>query len=118
MAYNEFFADRIDQILKEKGAIYTHKKMMGGLCYMVDDKMCLGIVKDEMMARINPDIYEESLTKTGCKEMNFTGRAMKGFVFIDPEGTDTDEQLAQWVQLCLDFNPFAKKSPKKKKQKK
>tara|TARA_B110000285_G_C14538356_1_gene343875 strand:+ start:41 stop:397 length:357 start_codon:yes stop_codon:yes gene_type:complete len=118
MAYNEFFADRIDQILKEKGAIYEPRKMMGGLCYMVDDKMCLGIVHDEMMARINPDIYESSLKKEGCKEMNFTGRAMKGFVFIDPDGTDTDEQLAYWIQLCLDFNPLAKKSPKKKSKKK
>jgi TfoX/Sxy family transcriptional regulator of competence genes len=118
MAYNEFFADRIDQVLKEKGAIYEPRKMMGGLCYMVDDKMCLGIVRDELMARINPNLYESSLKMQGCKEMNFTGRAMKGFVFVDPDGTDTDEQLAYWIQLCLDFNPLAQKSPKKKPNKK
>ena len=114
MAYSEFLADRIERILKEKGTIYIEKKMMGGLCYMVDDKMCFGIVKDELMARINPDIYEESLTKPGCKEMNFTGRAMKGFVFVDAEGIDTDDQLEYWIQLCLDFNPLAKSSKKKK----
>ena len=80
---------------------------------MVDDKMCVGIIYDQLMARIHPDLYEKALTKTGCKEMNFTGRAMKGFVFVDPEGTDMDIDLEYWVQLCLDFNPLAKKSAKK-----
>ncbi len=114
MAYNELLEDRIDHILKDKGIVYQSKKMMGGLCYMVDDKMCVGIVKDEIMARINPDLYEEALNKPGCKEMNFTGRAMKGFVFVEGEGIDTDEGLEYWVQLCLDFNPLAKSSKKKK----
>ncbi len=117
MAYSEFLADRIGRVLKEKGTIYEEKKMMGGLCYMVDDKMCLGIVHDELMARINPDLYEESLQKPGCKEMNFTGRPMKGYVFVDAEGIDTDDQLEYWIQLCLDFNPLAVKSKKKKKKK-
>ena len=56
---------------------------MGGLCYLLDDKMLAGIVKDQVMARINPDFYSEALEKEGCNEMNFTGRALKGFVFID-----------------------------------
>ena len=106
MAYNEYLAERIQRVLQEKGTIWEEKKMMGGLCYMVDDKMCFGIVHDQMMARINPSIYEESLSKPGCKEMNFTGRAMKGFVFVDAEGIDTDDQLEYWIQLCLDFRRF------------
>ena len=87
--------------------------MMGGLCYMVDDKMCIGVVKNNLMARIDPDIYEVALTKTGCKEMDFTGRSMKGFVFVEPRGIDLDEDLDYWVELCLDFNPLAKSSKKK-----
>ena len=67
--------------------------------------MCVGITKNNLMARIDPDIYEEALTKPGCQEMNFTGRPMKGFVFIEPEGIDMDEELEYWIQLCLDFNP-------------
>jgi len=118
MAYNEFLADRIRRIMDEKKVMYIDKKMMGGLCFMVDDKMCLGIVKDEMMARIGPDQYESALTKEGVKEMNFTGRAMKGYVFLDPEAIDLDDELAYWIQLCLDFNPIAKSSKKKKKKKK
>ena len=114
MAYDELLADRIGKVLQEKKVIYEAKKMMGGLCYLVDDKMCVGIVKEELMARINPDIYEEALGKKGCREMDFTKRPMKGFVFVAPESIDTDEDLEYWIQLALDFNPLAKSSKKKK----
>ncbi|MCO6500914.1 MAG: TfoX/Sxy family protein [Vicingus serpentipes] len=114
MAYNEFLADRVKNILHEKRVVFEAKKMMGGLCFMVDDKMCCGIVKDQLMARIGVDAYEEALTKTGCSEMNFTGRPMEGYVFISPEGVDLEADLAYWIQLCIDFNPFAKSSKKKK----
>jgi len=117
MAYSELFADRIKQILEDKDITYEAKKMMGGLCFMVDDKMCCGIVREELMARIGIDAYEEALTKEGCKEMNFTGRSMKGYVFLDADATDMDEDLEYWVQLCLDFNPLAKSSKRKKKKK-
>jgi len=110
MAYDEFLADRIRQCFKEENAVFEEKKMMGGLCFMVDDKMCVGIVKDELMARIDPEIYEEALSKKGCKEMNFTGRSMKGFVFVEPQGFDLDDDLAYWIQKSLDFNPKAKSS--------
>lgn len=116
MAYNEFLADRMRIILKEKKVNYLEKRMMGGLTFMVDDKMCVGVVKDDVMARINPDIYDDALGRKGCKEMKFTGRPMKGFVFVDPEGTDMDEELAQWIQLALDYNPLAKSSKKKSKK--
>ena len=83
---------------------------------MVDEKMCLGIVQEEMMTRIGTERYAEALTKDGCKEMNFTGRAMKGYVFLEPDALDLDEELNYWVQLCLDFNPLAKVSKKRKKK--
>ncbi len=113
MAYSELLADRVRQVLNERKIPSEEKKMMGGLCFMVDDKMCVGIVGEELMARIDPDIYEEALSKPGCKEMNFTGRPMKGFVFVEAEGTDMDDDLDYWVELCLDFNPRAKSSKKK-----
>ena len=115
MAYNEFLADRMRQVLKEKNVAYEEKAMMGGLTFMVDDKMCVGIVKDNLMARIDPGIYESALQRKGCKEMDFTNRPMKGFVFVEPEGTDLDEDLEFWIQLALDFNPRATSSKKKKK---
>lgn len=114
MAFNEFLADRIRLALKAKNCTFYEKRMMGGLTFMVDDKMCVGILKDDLMVRIDPAIYDESLERTGCREMNFTGRAMKGFVFVDPEGTDLDEDLDHWIALALDYNPRAKSSKKKK----
>jgi TfoX/Sxy family transcriptional regulator of competence genes len=116
MAYNEFLADRVSQFFVEKSIPFEARKMMGGLCFMVDEKMCVGIIKEEIMARIDPEIYEESLQKDGCKEMNFTGRAMKGFVFLTDDATDLEIDLYYWLQLALDFNPKAKASKKRKKK--
>ncbi|MBX2871335.1 MAG: TfoX/Sxy family protein [Saprospiraceae bacterium] len=118
MAYSELLADRIRQILADKGIATVEKKMMGGLCFMVDDKMCLGVIKEELMARIGPDAYEAALEKAGSRAMDFTGRPMKGYVFVEPEGIDMDKDLSYWIQACLDFNPLAKSSKKKKKTKK
>ena len=115
MAYDLLLADRIRSDLKEKRVSFEEKNMMGGLCFLVDDKMCVGIVKENLMARIDPEIYEESLRKKGCKEMDFTGRPMKGYVFIEPKGIDMDSELSYWIDLCLDFNPKAKSSKKKSK---
>ena len=115
MAYNEFLGERIGIALKRKGVSLEEKKMMGGLAMMVDEKMCVGVIKNNLMARIDPDIYETALSRDACKPMDFTGRAMKGFVFIEAEGIDRDEDLEYWIQLCLDYNPKAKSSKKRNK---
>ncbi|ANW95908.1 RNA methyltransferase [Wenyingzhuangia fucanilytica] len=114
MAYDTYLEERITRVLKGKNIVFNAKKMMGGLCYMVDDKMCFGIVKEQFMARIGTDFYPFALEMNHVNEMNFTGRAMKGYVFIDADGLDTEEQLAFWIQKCLDFNPLAKSSKKKR----
>jgi len=114
MAYDTFLAERIRQCLDEKRVVYTEKKMMGGLTFMVDEKMCIGIVKEELMARIGPDTYESAIQEEGVKPMNFTGRPMKGYVFIEPDSIDEQSQLEKWIQKALDFNPLAKSSKKKK----
>lgn len=115
MAFDEHLAERIRQSFREKGITPEEKKMMGGICFLVNEKMCAGVVKDHLMARIDPDIYDEVINKPGSREMDFTKRPMKGFVFVDPEGTDMDSDLAGWIQLCLDYNPKAKSSKKKGK---
>lgn len=113
MAYSELLADRIRQVFKEKNTRFEEKKMMGGLCFMVDDKMCCGVHEERLMGRIDPDFEAEAMKREGCKQMDFTGRPMKGYVFVYPEGTDRDKDLEFWVQRCLDFNPKAKSSKKK-----
>lgn len=114
MAYDEYLAERIQSVLEGKKVSFEGKKMMGGMAFMVDDKMCVGVINNTLMARIDPEIYEEVLLKPGCRKMDFTGREMKGFVVVEPEGVDMEDDLAAWVQLCLDFNPRAKSSKKKK----
>lgn len=112
MAYDEFLEERINIYLDKRGIEYLSKKMMGGLCYLVDDKMCFGIVKDQLMARVG-DYYIEALDNDGVTEMNFTKRPMKGYVFVHPEVIDFDDQLEFWIEKCLVFNPFAQSSKKK-----
>ncbi|HRW75862.1 MAG: TfoX/Sxy family protein [Lewinellaceae bacterium] len=114
MAYSEYFADRIRQTLDRRSVPFEEKKMMGGLCFLVDDKMCVGIVKDELMVRLHPDEDEENLKLPGARPMDFTGRPMKGYLLIDNEGTETDRQLETWIDKALAFNPLAKSSKKKK----
>lgn len=113
MAFDNYLSERIRKAFNEKGIFPEEKKMMGGICYMVNDKMCAGVIDDKLMARIDPDFYEEALKKKGCRPMDFTGRPMKGFVYIEPEGIDMDDELSEWIQLCLDYNPKAKSSKKK-----
>ncbi|GAA3552409.1 TfoX/Sxy family protein [Snuella lapsa] len=121
MAYDTYLADRIRQQLREMHVPFSELKMMGGLCFKVDNKMLCGIHTDKkygdnlLMARVGPDAYEEELLKPHCLPMDFTGRPMKGYIFVTPEGFDADEDLAYWLSLCLAFNPTAKSSKPKKK---
>jgi TfoX/Sxy family transcriptional regulator of competence genes len=116
MAYNELLSARIANVLESKGVVYEAKKMMGGICYMVDDKMCVGVHQDRVMGRIGPHAYEDALAIDGCEKMMFTKREMKGYVFVHPQAYDHDDQLSYWVDLCLEFNPEAKSSKKRNKK--
>lgn len=112
MAYNEYLEERIQRVLKDKKVPFEAKKMMGGMAFMVNEKMCVGIIKNDLMARIDPEIYEECLQKPGCRPMDFTKQKMKGFVFVTADAIDMDADLEGWIQLALEFNPKAKKSKK------
>jgi len=117
MAYDEEFALRVGSAFDRAGSRYVVKKMMGGLCYMVDDKMCVGVMLDDLMARLDPELNEEFLEEPGCRPMDFTGRPMKGFVYVEIDALKTDDRLDLWIQRALEFNPRAKRSkPKKKKE--
>jgi len=114
MAYNEQLANRIREAFLELPNI-EEKEMMGGLTFMVNDKMCVGIIKDEMMCRIDPNFHETAIEKTGCRTMDFTKRPMKGYVMIDDTGMSTKKEFDYWIELALEFNKKAKSSKKKTK---
>lgn len=117
MAYNEKLADRVREIIAFTGKKVEEKRMFGGLCFMVDDKMCVGVESERMMVRIDPAIYDEAVEKDGCVPMDFTGKAMKGFVFVDEAVLKTKKQLDYWMNLALAYNNIAKASRKKTKKK-
>lgn len=115
MAYNEKLADRAREIISCTHKITEEKKMFGGLCFMVNDKMCIGIEKERLMVRLDPALSDEVMEKEGCMPMDFTGKVMKGYVFVDANVLNTKKKLEYWLKLALDFNKTAKASKKKKK---
>ncbi|SRR5258708_3192087 len=113
MPYSEKLAVRIRNRLESIPKV-KEKEMMGGLTFMVNDKMCIGIIKDELMCRIEPGLQEIALKKTGCRIMDFTGRPMNGFVMVGDRGMKSKKDFDYWIDNCLSFNKKAKSSKKKR----
>jgi TfoX/Sxy family transcriptional regulator of competence genes len=113
MAYNEKIADRVREIIVLTHKNVEEKKMFAGLCFMVNDKMCVGIQEDKIMVRLDPEIYDTVIEKEGCEPMDFTGKVMRGFVFVNAHALTTKKKLDYWIQLALDYNKIAKSSRKK-----
>ena len=102
MAYDEQLAERLRQTYKAVPNV-IEKKMFGGIAFMVSGHMSCGIVDKTLMVRVGPERYQKALKRAHAREMDFTGRAMKGFVFVEPVGFKTAKALASWVKLSLDF---------------
>ena len=117
MAYNEKLADRVREIISENHKNVIEKPMFGGLCFMVNDKMCVGVEQERLMVRLDPAKYDEVIEKEGCKPMDFTGKIMKGYVFVDIQALNSNKKLGYWMDLALEYNKIAKASKKKKTKK-
>lgn len=114
MAYDTALADRVTDLFTARRVRFETKAMMGGLCFMVDGKMCVGVEKARLMVRLDPAVEAAALAQPGCHPMDFTGRPMKGYVFVHPEACESESQLRHWLTLALDFNPRAKASKKRR----
>lgn len=118
MAYDEVLAGRIRTFFHSKGVTFTEKKMFSGVCFMVDEKMCTGTHihktngQNYLLCRISDEDYEQAMLRDDCVPMDFTGKPMKGYMYVLENGLQSDTDLAHWLQLCLNFNPKAKKSKK------
>ena|SRR5687767_8494044 len=102
MAYDEGLAERLREALGSHRGI-VEKKMFGGLAFMSRGHMFLGILGDVLMARVGPDQYEEALSLAHVRVMDFTGKPMKGYVFVDPPGLEEDRELDRWIERCHGF---------------
>ena len=102
MAYDEGLAQRVRELLRDRIGV-EEKKMFGGLCFMVSNHMCCGIVGETLMARVGPSNYEECLRCDHAGVMDFTGKAMKGMIYVAPEGIEDDAVLLHWLNICCEF---------------
>jgi TfoX/Sxy family transcriptional regulator of competence genes len=115
MAYNEHLANRVREKFVGLPNI-EEKEMMGGLTFMYKAKMCVGIIKDELMCRIDPALHDIAVEKHGCRTMDFTKRPMRGYVMIEEVGMKSKKDFDYWINLALDFNKKARSSKKSKKK--
>ena len=112
MPYDQELADRIRKALAGYEAI-TEKKMFGGLTFMLGGTMCCGVLKDDLVVRVGPDNYDDFLAEPHARPMDFTGRPMKGMVYVGPEGYRTDDSLRKWVDRAVDFAASLQQTPGK-----
>lgn len=111
--YNEKLADKVREYLVDIPNV-TEKKMFQGLCFMVNDKMCICVRDEKLLCRIEPEKVDELLEKGNSSPMIHNGKKMKGYVFVDENGYKNKKDFDSWIQLCLDYNPIAKSSKRKK----
>ena len=103
MAFDEGVAERLREMFDDHPAGCVEKRMFGGLAFMVSGHMCCGVVVDTLMARVGPAQYQAALARLHAREMDFTGKPMKGFVYVAPEGFESDADLRDWIGLCTQF---------------
>ena len=102
MAYDEHLAARIRETIGAREGV-TAKEMFGGIAFMLHGNMCCGVVKDDLLLRLGRELGEEALREPHTRPMDFTGRPMRGFVYVSPEGTEADGDLRRWVERAVAF---------------
>jgi TfoX/Sxy family transcriptional regulator of competence genes len=102
MPYDETIAARVRPMVVRRAG-FAEKKMFGGVGYLLDGNMCVGVWKHWVIARIGPESYAAALAKPGVKEFDITGRPMTGWVMIDPSAARDDHELHAWIEEAIDF---------------
>jgi len=101
MAYNDKLAERLRSELK--GVPFVEKKMFGGVGFLIHGNMAVGVYKDDLIVRLGPAKYDKLLKKSGAKPFDITGRPMKGWLMVEPNGCRTAKQLSTWVKEGVEF---------------
>lgn len=102
MAFDEGAAQRVREALADRDDV-VEKKMFGGLAFMVSGNMCIGVLGPDLMLRVGKERYEELLARPHARRMDFTGKPMAGYLYLEPAGYESDEDLEDWIALALDF---------------
>lgn len=102
MVYDDGVAQRIRELLEGRPGV-VEKRMFGGIAFLLDGNMCCGVVKDALMVRVGKEKYADALGERYAREMDFTGRPLTGFVYVEPEGFEDDGDLERWIGRALAF---------------
>lgn len=102
MAYDESLAERVRLLFDAREGV-EEKKMFGGLAFLLNGNMCCGIVGDELMVRVGPDQYDQALKRPHARPMDFTGRPMRGMVYVDADGLASEADIKSWVEAGLGY---------------
>ena len=102
MAFSEFLAGRTRDALVRQANI-EEKKMFGGIGFLLSGNMLVGVWKDSLIVRVGPEAYDDALLDPNVREFDITGKSMKGWIMVDPEGVEDDEQLAEWIERAARF---------------
>ena len=116
MAFSEKLAERIRDRFSALKKV-QEKPMMGGLTFMYNGKMCVGVFNDDLMCRIDKAFHNEAIEKKGCRTMDFSNRPMIGYVLVDERGMKSKKDFDYWIDLSIEFNKKAKASRKPVKKK-
>jgi hypothetical protein len=102
MAFDEGLAERLRDVLSDQADL-DEKKMFGGLAFMLNGNLACGVIGDEMIVRVGPDGYDTAIAKPNTRVFDFSGKPMKGWIVVAPEGVESDEELAVWARQGVDF---------------
>ena len=102
MPFDPKLAVRVKQALKDARGV-REQPMFGGLCFMVGGHMCCGVERNRLVVRVGPEQYQQALALPHARPMDFTGRPLKGFVYVSAEGCRTDAALRAWVSRARAF---------------
>lgn len=115
MAFDPALVDRIRSALGPQPDVHE-KRMFGGVAFLLGDRMFCGVVGDELMVRVGPERYDDALARPHARPMDFTGRPMKGYVFVSAEGCGTTREVGAWIEQGLAFVPTLPAKPPKRKR--
>ncbi|OFW60993.1 MAG: RNA methyltransferase [Actinobacteria bacterium RBG_16_64_13] len=96
MAYDEGLAQRVREVLAEQPSV-IEKSMFGGICFLLRGNMVAGVVNEDLMVRVGPEAHDDLVSRPDARPMDFTGKSLKGFVYVGPEGLDSDTELRRWI---------------------
>ena len=113
MPYDDTLAGRVRGLLKHRKSV-SEKRMFGGIAFMLGGKMCCGVIKEDFVARIGAESYPDALRAPHVRPMDFTGRPIKGYVYVGPKAIPTDGELQAWIDRSIAFTAsLAEKPPRK-----